>query len=102
MYETGGLRRVHLKGRENILKRLLIHAAGFNLALVMRKMFGVGKPRRLQGLGGRIFELCAKIWRSRGLFRVLGEVIAAPAFMQSPMSGVPAVSARMIFIPARG
>lgn len=52
LYETGGMRRVHLKGRENILKRLVVHAAGFNLGLVMRKMLGVGKPRRLQGLTG--------------------------------------------------
>lgn len=49
MYETGGMRRVHLKGRDNILKRLLVHAGGFNLALVMRKLMGIGKPRRLQG-----------------------------------------------------
>lgn len=49
MYETGGMRRVHLKGRDNILKRLLVHAGGFNLALIMRKLVGVGKPRRLQG-----------------------------------------------------
>ena len=43
MYETGGMRRVHLKGRKNILKRLLVHAGGFNLALIMRKLVGVGK-----------------------------------------------------------
>ena len=49
MNETGGMRRVHLKGRDNILKRLLVHAGGFNLALIMRKLVGVGKPRRLQG-----------------------------------------------------
>src|SRR5712692_6449509 len=49
MYETGGMRRVHLKGRDNILKRLLVHAAGFNLALILRKLVGVGKPRQLQG-----------------------------------------------------
>ena len=49
MYETGGMRRVWLRGRENVLKRLLVQAGGFNLALVMRKMFGVGKPRQLQG-----------------------------------------------------
>ena len=49
MYETGGMRRVHLKGRDNILKRLLVHAGGFNLALIMRKLVGIGKPRRLQG-----------------------------------------------------
>jgi transposase len=46
MYETGGMRRLHLRGRENILKRLLVHAAGFNLGLVMRKKFGAGKPRQ--------------------------------------------------------
>jgi transposase len=49
MYETGGMRRVHLKGRDNILKRLLVHAGGFNLALVMRKLIGAGKPRQMQG-----------------------------------------------------
>ncbi len=49
MYETGGMRRVHLKGRDNILKRLLVQAGAFNLALLLRKLVGVGKPRRLQG-----------------------------------------------------
>jgi len=34
----------------NILKRLLIHAGGFNLALVMRFLIGSGTPRGLQGL----------------------------------------------------
>ena len=29
-YETGGMRRTHLRGDRNILKRLLIHIAGFN------------------------------------------------------------------------
>jgi transposase len=55
MYETGAMRRVHLKGRQNILKRLLVHAGGFNLALIMRKLVGVGKPRRLQGASASIF-----------------------------------------------
>ena len=51
-YETGGMRRTHLRGHPNILKRLLIHVGGFNLGLVMRTMFGIGKPRCLQdGLG---------------------------------------------------
>jgi transposase len=48
-YETGGLRRVHLRGRENILKRLLVHVGGFNLSLVMRRLVGRGTPRGLQG-----------------------------------------------------
>ena len=49
LYETGGMRRTHLRGHTNILKRLLIHAAGFNLGLVMRTSIGVGTPRGLQG-----------------------------------------------------
>lgn len=47
-YETGAMRRTHLRGHPKILKRLLVHVAGCNLALVMRKVFGIGKPRGLQ------------------------------------------------------
>jgi hypothetical protein len=48
-FETGGIRRTHLRHHENIAKRLLVHIAGLNLALLMRTRFGVGKPRCLQG-----------------------------------------------------
>ncbi len=48
-FETGGLRRVHLRGHSNIEKRLLVHYAGFNLGLLMRQLVGVGTPRGLQG-----------------------------------------------------
>ena len=49
LYDTGGMRRTHLRGHTNILKRVLIHAGGFNLGLVMRHLIGVGTPRGLQG-----------------------------------------------------
>jgi transposase len=49
LYDTGGMRRTHLRGHQNILKRLLIHAGGFNLGLLLRSMLGVGTPRGLQG-----------------------------------------------------
>ena len=49
VYDTGGMRRTHLRGHTNILKRLLIHVGGFNLGLVMRHLIGVGTPRGLQG-----------------------------------------------------
>jgi transposase len=49
LYDTGGMRRTHLRGHENILKRLLIHAGGFNLGLLIRASLGVGTPRGLQG-----------------------------------------------------
>lgn len=49
VYDTGGMRRTHLRGHTNILKRLLIHVGGFNLGLVMRHLIGIGTPRGLQG-----------------------------------------------------
>ena len=59
VYDTGGMRRTHLRGHTNILKRLLIHAGGFNLGLVMRQLIGVGTPRGLQGrLATVIAMLC--------------------------------------------
>ena len=63
LYETGGMRRVHLRGRQNILKRLLVHGAGFNLSLILRKPMGVGKPRRLQGLILPLFRPFARFHR---------------------------------------
>jgi transposase len=62
LYETGGMRRVHLRGRDNILKRLLVHGAAFNLSLILRKTLGVGKPRRLQGLCWQVFALFARLF----------------------------------------
>src|SRR6266508_417167 len=49
VYDTGGMRRTHLRGHQNILKRLLVHAGAFNLGLLMRTAFGRGTPRGLQG-----------------------------------------------------
>ena len=47
LYETGRMRRTHLRGHENILKRLLIHGGAFNLSLLLRKELGAGTPRGL-------------------------------------------------------
>jgi transposase len=49
LYETGRMRRVHLRGHRNILKRVLLHAAASNLGLLLRTLVGVGTPRSLQG-----------------------------------------------------
>ena len=49
VYDTGGMRRTHLRGHTNILKRLLIHVSGFNLGLILRHVIGFGTPRGLQG-----------------------------------------------------
>ena len=44
-YDTGGMRRTHLRGHQNILKRLLIHVGAFNLSLIFRSLLGSGTPR---------------------------------------------------------
>ena len=62
LYETGGMRRTHLRGHENILKRLIVHAAGFNLGLLLRSVIGIGKPRRLQDFPGPLLSLLLWFW----------------------------------------
>jgi transposase len=74
-YETGGLRRTHLRGHRNILKRLLVHVAGFNLGLVMRELFGIGKPRVLQGLRAVLLRLIRALRAASTRSRALGPVI---------------------------
>ena len=59
LYETGRLRRVYLRGHDNILKRVLLHVAGLNLGLLMRTLVGVGTPRSLQG---RTVALLMSLW----------------------------------------
>ena len=59
LYETGRMRRVHLRGHDNIRKRLLVHAGALNLGLLMRMLFGVGTPRSLQGWAA---ALLATLW----------------------------------------
>ena len=50
--ETGGGRRTWLRGLMNVSKRYVVQVAAHNLGLLMRKLFGFGKPRVLQGAGG--------------------------------------------------
>ena len=47
-YETGAMRRVYLRGRDNVLKRQLIHVGAFNLSLIFRQKLGAGTPRELR------------------------------------------------------
>jgi transposase len=62
VYDTGGMRRTHLRGHTNILKRLLIHTGGFNLGLVMRQLIGVGTPRGLQGRLAAVIAALVALW----------------------------------------
>lgn len=62
LYETGGMRRTHLRQHDNIFKRLLVHAAACNLGLWMRTLTGIGTPRGLQGRAGAVGAFCFTLW----------------------------------------
>lgn len=65
--ETGGARRSWLRGLVNVSKRYLMTVAAHNLALVMRKLFGVGKPKALRA----VFALAGLLWPTMSLFKRL-------------------------------
>ncbi len=60
-YETGGLRRLHVRGKQNVQKKLLLQTAAYNLALLLRKMIGEGTPRALRDLVARLFFLLLRL-----------------------------------------
>ena len=62
LYDTGGMRRTHLRGHGNILKRMLVHAAACNLGLWMRTLTGIGTPRGLQGRLAAVWAFCFALW----------------------------------------
>ncbi len=68
-YDTGGMWRTHLRKHDNILKRQLIHVAGFNLSLIFRRLLGAGTPQewKNRAAGLLLFLL--------GLFSCLGNRI---------------------------
>jgi transposase len=65
-YETGGMRRLHLRGRDNIAKRVLIHAAAFNIGLVMRVRYALRKPRSCSAAACALFLAVLRPIRSLG------------------------------------
>ena len=57
--DRGGMRRTWLRGRENVHKRYLLHVAGHNLSLLMRKLIGAGTPR--EAVAGGYGWICVLI-----------------------------------------
>jgi transposase len=55
--DRGGLRRTHVRGRDNVQKRYLVHVAGYNLGLVMRHLIGAGTPKELAARGAGLLWL---------------------------------------------
>src|SRR3984893_7269356 len=58
-YETGAMRRLHVRGRGNVAKRVLLQAAAFNLALILRSITKAGTPKGLADIRRNLFfTLC--------------------------------------------
>jgi transposase len=55
--ETGGGRRTWLRGLINVRKAHVLKCAAYNLGLLLRKVWGLVKPRGLEGRRGRLFLL---------------------------------------------
>ena len=62
-YETGGMRRCHLRGQENILKRQLVHVGASNLSLILRQLLGAARRGSGETASARLF--CLSIYFSR-------------------------------------
>jgi hypothetical protein len=56
------MRRVYLRGRHNVLKRVLIHVGALNLSLAMRKWLGKGTPRGWQGYSADVVLAFLRCW----------------------------------------
>jgi transposase len=58
-YETGAMRRLHVRGRDNVAKRVLLQATAFNLALILRSITKAGTPKGLADMRRNLFfTLC--------------------------------------------
>jgi transposase len=86
LYDRGGMRRVHLRGRENTLKRLVMHSGAANLGLLMRKLFGKGTPRDLAAAPQAMISpavISTRLWSVLAtLIRNLGDSLAQARSLQ--------------------
>jgi transposase len=92
-YETGALRRVHVRGRGNVAKRVLLQAAAFNLALILRSITKAGTPK---GLADRNTKLFYALWRVLAALRSLSAPTTNPPGVFSPIfAGKPCPLAKL-------
>ena len=68
--------RLWVRGRENVHKKLLIQAAACNLALLMRSIYGTGKPR------------ASHDQMHQAVFAILSFIRAAETFYPPPSAGL--------------
>jgi transposase len=104
LYDTGGMRRTHLRGHSNILKRLLIHAGGFNLGLLMRHLLGSGTPRGLQDRPATVIAALLVLLRAPrrclAAISVSRPLIAVVRWLPSPITTIGNSSAATTYTTA--
>jgi transposase len=79
--DTGGMRRSWLRGLADVTKRYLLAAAAHNLGRILRVLFGIGKPRALQGentLAALVHLLLFRLWLAIQSPLVVRRSIALP------------------------
>ena len=95
LYDSGGMRRTHLRGRKNVLKRLLIHVGGFNLSLVLRQQLGAGTPRGLRTKKPALQRLEKLLWErlraARRTWQRCRHALGSMFFEAKPKSFFPSV-----------
>jgi transposase len=85
--DSGGMRRTWLHSLVDTGKRYVIAAAAYNLSRILRRLFGIGKPRTLQGAGGlaEIAQLLARtalaLWIA---FRTFWQTASRPRRLFGP------------------
>lgn len=85
--ETGGHRRVRLRGRQNIRKRYLIQTAGFNLGVVLRKLIGFGTPRGLANARDEAKSALFVLWVT--LWAVITDLVVRRPFSRASRTQLP-------------
>jgi transposase len=95
-YETGAMRRMYVRGEDNVFKRVLVQAAAFNIGLLLRKLSGWGKPRQPQGRMNRLqvllfavfaaYDACSAVsdWLGRFRSQLFPEATVTPAWRVVP------------------
>lgn len=89
--DSGGARRMHVRGLTNVNKRYVLAAAAHNLARIMRRLFGVGKPKGLQGDGAFAprdlawYELAQTTWIQPSALTTVWTRFFAPSARTTPM-----------------
>lgn len=94
--ETGGGRRTWLRGLANVAKLHLLRSAAYNLGLLLRKVWGMGKPRSWEAGWAAAMAAVACLFEASGrpgdafdvLTTVMGVILALVLLGLSLESGI--------------